>query len=228
MSVKRIILAIIAVILVGGFIWLGAISLVKAQDEQLHYEKQLENTNLEVKQLETEAEKLEQQRIKAEQEKAIQEKQLQEKSQKEQELLEKQKQLEAQLQAKLDNKNKIALASAKKSGAASSAVSGADTNTILQLIRDASAKYGVSYESMVKIAKCESTLGVNLRNPNPVIDRYGVNHGHAEGIFQFIPATWTRMSREAGFANESVYNSYANVNTAAHAFSTGKRGEWEC
>lgn len=227
MSVKRIITALLAIILVGGFIWLGAMSLIKAQDEKLKIDQELHNRSIEVKKLENKEEELEQQRIKAEQEKTLHEQQLQQSQKQQEELIEKQKQLEAQLQAKLDNKNKIALASAKKSETASSVVSGADTTTILQLIRDASAKYGVSYEMMVKIAKCESTLGKNLRNPNPVVIA-GVNYGHAEGIFQFIPSTWTRMSREAGFYNSSVYDAYANVNTAAHAFSTGKRGEWEC
>lgn len=227
MSVKRIILALLALILVGGFIWLGVTSLIKAQDEKLKVDQELHNRSIEVKKLENKEEELEQQRLKAEQDKALHEQQLQESQKKEQEQIEKIKELEAQVLSKANTKKNIALASAKKSETASSVVSGADTATILQLIRDASAKYGVSYEMMVKVAKCESTLGKNLRNPNPVVIA-GVNYGHAEGIFQFIPSTWTRMSREAGFYNSSVYDAYANVNTAAHAFSTGKRGEWEC
>lgn len=80
---------------------------------------------------------------------------------------------------------------------------------------------------MLRIAMCESTMGKNLRNPSPVIVK-GVNYGHAEGVFQFIPSTWERMSAQAGFGGKSVYDTYANVNTAAWAFSTGHRGEWEC
>ena len=74
---------------------------------------------------------------------------------------------------------------------------------------------------------CESTMGKNLRNPQPVIVN-GVNYGHAEGIFQFIPSTWTRMSNHAGYGGKSMYDTEANVNTAAWAFSTGHGNEWAC
>lgn len=99
--------------------------------------------------------------------------------------------------------------------------------SIEQMIIDAANKYGVDPNFMLRIAMCESTMGKNLRNPQPVVVN-GVNYGHAEGIYQFIPSTWQRMSAQAGFGGESVYNHYANINTAAWAFSTGHRAEWEC
>lgn len=103
----------------------------------------------------------------------------------------------------------------------------APVGSVEEIVRQAARKYGVDENLMVRIANCESTMGKNLRNPSPVIVG-GVNYGHAEGIFQFIPSTWTRMSTQAGFGGKSVYDSYANVNTAAWAFSTGHKGEWEC
>ena len=78
-----------------------------------------------------------------------------------------------------------------------------------------------------RFARCESTLGVNTRNPEPVIIN-GVNYGHAEGVFQFIPSTWERMSSQAGYGGRSVQDVHANINTAVWAFSTGHAGEWEC
>lgn len=95
------------------------------------------------------------------------------------------------------------------------------------MIHQAASKYGVSESMMLRLAQCESTMGKNLRNPAPVIVK-GVNYGHAEGVFQFIPSTWERMSNQAGFGGRSVLDTYANINTAAWAFSTGHKGEWEC
>ena len=227
MSVKRIIVALIALILVGGFIWLGATSLIKAQDEKLRYEQKLQDKTLNIEKLETREEKLKQEQIKAEEYKALQEKQLQESQQKQAELLQKQKELEAQLQAKLDTKNKIALASAKKTGTDSSSVPVIGSDELTALITNAANKYGVSIAMMVRLAKCESTYGANLRNPLPVVIK-GVSYGHAEGIFQFLPSTWTRMSTQAGFGGSSVYDAYANVNVAAWAFANGAKDEWEC
>ena len=101
------------------------------------------------------------------------------------------------------------------------------TGSVEDTIRAAASKYGVDVNFMLRTAECESTMGANLRNPQPVIVN-GISYGHAEGVFQFIPSTWERMSAQAGFGGQSVYETYANVNTAAWAFSTGHRAEWEC
>ena len=98
---------------------------------------------------------------------------------------------------------------------------------IKSIIVQAANKYGIDPNFMLRIAQCESTMGKNLRNPQPVIVN-GVNYGHAEGVFQFIPSTWARMSSQAGYGGRSVYDIEANINTAAWAFSTGHRSEWEC
>lgn len=98
---------------------------------------------------------------------------------------------------------------------------------IQSIILQAASKYGIDPNFMLRIAQCESTMGKNLRNPQPVIVN-GVNYGHAEGVFQFIPSTWARMSSQAGYGGRSVYDIEANINTAAWAFSTGHRSEWEC
>ena len=111
--------------------------------------------------------------------------------------------------------------------AAPKQATGQATGNVEQIVRQAAAKYGVDPDFMVRIATCESTMGKNLRNPSPVIVG-GVNYGHAEGVFQFIPSTWERMSSQAGYGGRSVYDTEANINTAAWAFSTGHRGEWEC
>lgn len=137
--------------------------------------------------------------------------------------------LEKQLQAKKDNQNKIAKASESVINAATGTkvAAASPVSSIESMIIEAASKYGVSSSMMLRLAQCESTMGKNLRNSSPVIVN-GVNYGHAEGIFQFIPSTWERMSSDAGFEGASVYDSYSNINVAAHAFSTGKKGEWEC
>lgn len=100
-------------------------------------------------------------------------------------------------------------------------------DTVESIIKDAARKYNVDEGFMLRIAMCESTMGKNLRNPQPVVVN-GVNYGHAQGVFQFIPSTWQRMSAQAGFGGKSVYDNHANIHTAAWAFSTGHRSEWEC
>jgi hypothetical protein len=144
--------------------------------------------------------------------------------------LEKEKrELSIQLQAKLEAKSKLAQASAQVVNTVTNTktASASDTGSLHSIIAAAASRYGVSYDMMIRLATCESSMGTNLRNPSPVIVN-GVNYGHAEGVYQFIPSTWTRMSNQAGYGGASVYDTVANVNTAAWAFANGNKNEWEC
>lgn len=141
MSVKRIILGIIAFGIVGSFIYTGAVSLAKTNDKNLKQEMEIKDTTLDLKKLETKEEKLEKERLKAEQDKASHEQELQKSQQQQEELLKKRKELEAQLQANLDNKNKIALASANKTEVTSSVTFGIESDNITTIIAHASNKY---------------------------------------------------------------------------------------
>lgn len=98
-----------------------------------------------------------------------------------------------------------------------------DVGSVQQMIVEASIKYGLDPDRMLRIAKCESGF-----NPASVNRNYFAGGGNPSGVFQYLPDTWKRMSNNAGFGGADVFDAYANVNVAAHAFSTGRSGEWAC
>lgn len=231
MSVKRILTVVLSTAVVVGFIGLGITDAVNRKDKVDFQHVQLKSRSAEIKELNVRYDELNMELQKTSEQDKL-EKQEVERLQREKKELDKQKkELEAQLQAKLELESRQAVASASvvnetatQPSRAAPAPSGGSLESI---IAAAATKYGVSYDMMIRIATCESTMGTQLRNPTPVIVG-GVNYGHAEGVFQFIPSTWTRMSSQAGYGGASVYDTVANVNTAAWAFSTGHKGEWEC
>lgn len=85
-------------------------------------------------------------------------------------------------------------------------------NGILATIAAASAKYGVGYDQMLRVGRCESGL-------NP----YAVNRSSgASGLFQFMPATF--------YANggSNIWNPVDQAETAAKMFSEGQAYQWTC
>jgi peptidoglycan hydrolase CwlO-like protein len=229
MSVKNIFTVVLATAVTVGFMGLGVTDAVNRKDKVEFQQVQLKSRAAEIQELNVKYDSLNIQLNEASQ-KDQAEKQEVERLQKEKEELDKQKkELEAQLQAKLEAKSKLAVASEKvaNSATATQTASAAPQGSLHSIIAAAASRYGVSYDMMIRMATCESTMGANLRNPSPVIVN-GVNYGHAEGVFQFIPSTWTRMSSQAGYGGASVYDTVANVNTAAWAFANGNKGEWEC
>lgn len=232
MKVTKIALVILAVLIVGGLIYIGVKDAAKNKDFDNLQKVQIKSREADIKELDVKYDVLNKELHKASTEKNVNQEQLDKLNQEKQELENQKKDLEAQLQAKLEQKSKLALASSEAVNTltATQTASAAPANSggsLEQTIAAAAARYGVSYSMMIRMATCESTMGKNLRNPEPVIVG-GVSYGHAEGVFQFIPSTWTRMSNQAGFGGASVYDTYANVNTAAWAFANGNKGEWEC
>lgn len=65
--------------------------------------------------------------------------------------------------------------------------------TVEEIIRLASAHYGLDSNLMVRIAKCESRLGVQT-----------TESGHL-GVYQFTPNTWDEAATAAGFATDEGY-----------------------
>lgn len=119
--------------------------------------------------------------------------------------------------------DKKAVQPAETAAPAVAAAPSAPAGSIESIVRAAAAKYGLSADYMVHIAKCESTL-----NPNSVNYNYYAGGGHPSGLFQFIPSTWERMSNQAGYGGASVFDAVANANVAAWAFANGRASEWEC
>ena len=85
---------------------------------------------------------------------------------------------------------------------------------ITQIIYDAAARYGQDPEDMLRVATCESGL-----DPNAV-----GGGGAYHGLFQFVPSTFAGTP----YADQSIYDPYANANAAAWMWSQGRRNEWVC
>lgn len=223
MSVKRIILVVIAVLLVGGFIALGAYDAIKTK-------RQLEFQKVEVKTREAEVQKLnvKQEQLNQKYEEAVREKEANkaelDKIQKEKEATDAEKaRLEAELQAKVEAKNRMSIASSRVTNAATgtqtaSATSGGDLRAI---VTQAANRHGLDPEWFWQLAKCESTW-----NPNAVNYKYYEN-GHPSGLYQHISGYWPERAAKYGYAGRSVFDAEANANVTAAMWASGSH-LWEC
>ena len=91
-------------------------------------------------------------------------------------------------------------------------VAPADPNSIVGIIQAAAARWGVSGDWMVKIARCES--GLNPRAYNP--------RGPYIGLFQFLESTF----RANGGTN--IYDPSDQANIAAKMLAHGQAHQWSC
>lgn len=88
----------------------------------------------------------------------------------------------------------------------------ADTSWIVDAIYAAAARYGVSGDYLVSVARCESNL-------NP----YAVNPVTGDtGLFQFNPGTWH------AWGGGDIWSVYEQSDKAAWAFSQGLSYHWLC
>ncbi len=89
---------------------------------------------------------------------------------------------------------------------------------IAAIITAAANKYGVSADTLLRVAYCESRYDPLAYN--------GILG--ASGLFQIIPGTWRANSAAAGYGGASVWDAVANANVAAWMFSRGQAGQWAC
>jgi uncharacterized protein YgiM (DUF1202 family) len=85
--------------------------------------------------------------------------------------------------------------------------------TIRKFITDAAKRYGQNPEALLRVAECESNLVATA-----------VNRSGSYGLFQFVPSTW----ESTPFADNDVFEAWANANAAAWMWSVGRRNEWVC
>jgi len=87
--------------------------------------------------------------------------------------------------------------------------------SVLHAIALAATTYGVSYDEMVTVARCESGLDPNL----------APNSATATGLFQFLFSTWAHTP----YAGYSIYDAQANALAAAWLVrQDGGWTEWVC
>lgn len=89
---------------------------------------------------------------------------------------------------------------------------------IERIIREAAEQWGADPTQLMRVAYCESRYNPNAFNPK----------ANDTGLFQFIPETWRRESRRAGYEGVSAFDPVASANTAAMLFAEGKSRLWTC
>lgn len=88
----------------------------------------------------------------------------------------------------------------------------ADPNSIIGIIEAAAARWGVSGDWMVKIARCESGLRPNAYNPS----------GPYIGLFQFLQSTFTHNG------GTNIYDAADQANITAKMLAHGQAHQWSC
>jgi hypothetical protein len=90
------------------------------------------------------------------------------------------------------------------------------------LIHCAALRYGVDEARMVRIAKCESDEGANVRAYAPWAPQ--------RGIFQVDRATWYENAPKAGVTADwsAAFDDALNVTVAASMMARGEYWRWTC
>lgn len=94
-----------------------------------------------------------------------------------------------------------------------------ETDDVLRAIEKASKQYGVSYDLMKRIAKCESGFNPNARNRSST----------ASGLYQHIKATWRGHRIKMGLdpSLDLRFNAEESAKTAAWSISNGGLRNWD-
>lgn len=226
MKVTKIALVILAVLIVGGLIYIGVKDAAKNKDFDNLQKVQIKSREADIKELDVKYDVLNKELHKASTEKNVNQEQLDKLNQEKQELENQKKDLEAQLQAKLEQKSKLALASSKavntltatQTASAAPAPSG---GSLEQIVRTAAIRNGLDPDWFWGLAKCESTW-----NPGAVNYNYYEN-GYPSGLFQHISGYWPARAAQYGYPGASVFDAEANANVTAQMWRSGSQ-LWEC
>lgn len=231
MSIKKIIFTVTALIIIGGFASLGIADAANTKNHIEFQKVQLKTKESEINKLNVRYEKLNQELDNAAKEKVINQAELN-RLQKEKEDLNKQKlDLEAQLQAKIDQKAKLAAASNRAintaTGTQTASAASYSSGSVQAIIIEAANRYGVSVDRALRIAKCESTYRPNEVNYNYWEEVGGIKY-YPSGLFQHLTNYWPTRAAKYGYAGASVFDAVANANVTMGMWRDGSQGLWEC
>jgi uncharacterized protein YraI len=90
---------------------------------------------------------------------------------------------------------------------------GYSVELIRGFIADAARRFGQDPDEMIRVADCESDL-----------DPQAVNPAGSYGLFQFVRGTW----ESTPYADNDIFEAWANANAAAWMWANGRRHEWVC
>ena len=214
----KVITALVLVLFAGLAIWSYTTQQNKLQLQNVELksrETKIKALDLKYKKLDTELDKLKSDKN-ASEEKV---KQLEAERQK----LESEKNdLNAQLQAKLEQKSKLAQASAQVVNTVTNTkVASAASGSVEQIIIEAANRYGIDPNHALRIARCESGM-----NPSAVNRGYYEN-GNPSGLFQHLSGYYPARAAKYGY-NTNVFDAYSNANVTMAMWRDGQANLWEC
>jgi hypothetical protein len=94
------------------------------------------------------------------------------------------------------------------------------TGSVKRAIYDSAMTFGVPYQVLLEIAKCESSLNPNARD------------GKHYGLFQFLPSTFREgqraMQTMTGIQAHTYWNPLDASYVAGFLFAVGKANRWAC
>lgn len=92
--------------------------------------------------------------------------------------------------------------------------------TILESISFFAKEYNVDEIQMVRLANCESKLKPRAWNKSDP-------EGGSKGLFQFLPSTWRRYTKELGLTLD-IWSAYDQSRVTAYMISKNQIGQWSC
>ena len=95
---------------------------------------------------------------------------------------------------------------------------------VLQEVKTAATKYGVSYEKMYKTIECESNFDINIQS------HHTLSYGREEswGVSQFHIPSRNRTADGKVITKEMALNPVIALDAMAYHFSTGNARLWTC
>ena len=217
----KVITALVLVLFAGLAIWSYT-----TQENKLQLQKvELKSRETKIKALDMKYKKLDTELDKLKSDKNASEEKVKQLEEQRQQLEQEKQQLQADLQAKLEAKSKLAQASQTVVDTVTQTqTASAASGDIQQIIVDAANRYGVSSAQLLAIARCESTF-----SPTVVNYSYVAPDGTSPtGLFQYIGSTWRSFSSQAGYGGASIFDATAQANVTAWAFAHGYASHWEC
>ena len=217
----KVITALVLVLFAGLAIWSYTTQENKLQLQNV----ELKSRETKIKALDMKYKKLDTELDKLKSDKNASDEQVKKLEEQRQQLEQEKQQLQADLQAKLEQKSKLAQASQTVVDTVTQTqTASAASGDIQQIIVDAANRYGVSSARLLAIARCESTFSPTIVNHNYVAP----DGTSPTGLFQYIGSTWRSFSSQAGYGGASIYDATAQANVTAWAFANGHASHWEC
>lgn len=221
---KKLLLAIIGVLIAGSFVFLAVRQAVHTKRNQKIQNIQIKLKDIQIDQANTNLDQLKLQLRDIKTGKLIDQSKIDELNKKieEQQRIIEQAESDKQARAKQKADEAAKVAQAQATALGTTKAYAASGGSVESIIRQAAAKYGVSGDMLVRIARCESGL-----NPGSVAANF-IAGTHPTGLFQHVAAYWPQRAINYGYPGANIFDATAQANVTAQMFRDGLQGLWEC